>query len=251
MKCKSWSARERSVYKVAFARSIRIRTFRFENQSIESKERELPTPWSAPIRAAKQLTIFPTKRVTSGAWAKVFTQAVADFNALSGTQSLGVTFVVGSSAPDPSGVGGADVQFDTINGAAKFTCFNQVFSDSLSGVAMEGHTQLVMTTFGTTTTIAKAFIFVPATPKFKNGKGRVVGDPGKLVIAAHELIHACGLSNSDHSSFNNGDLFNSPMMGNEGSTPAKDTMTPFGLTAPVMPPIVLAAPTIALIQNNW
>jgi hypothetical protein len=41
------------------------------------------------------------------------------------------------------------------------------------------------------------------------------------------------------------------MDGNEGSTPANDTMTPFGLTAPVMPPIVLAGPTITLIQNNW
>ncbi len=211
----------------------------------------MPTQWSAPIKAAKQLSIFPTSRVTGGPWAKVFTKALAEFNALSAKHSLGVTFAVASSASDPSGVGGADVQFDTINGTANFISFNQTFSDKLSGDVMEGHTNLVKMTFGSSTTVAKAFIFVPATPKIGGKTGRVIGDPGKLVIAAHELIHACGLDNSDHSSFSNADLFISPMEANQGKTPAGDTMHPFGLTAPVMPPVVLAGPTITLIQNNW
>ncbi len=211
----------------------------------------MPTPWTAPVRAAKQLSIFPTPQVTKGAWAKVFTKAMAEVNALSAKHSLGVTFVLATSAPDPSGVGGADVQFDTINGTANFTAFNQSFTDKLSGDAMKGHTNLVMQVFGSTKTVAKAFTYVPATPKIRGPNGRLLGDPGKLVIAAHELIHALGLDNSDHSGLSDADLFSSPMESSQGTTPAGDTLHPWGLTAPVMPPIVLAGPTITLIQNNW
>lgn len=211
----------------------------------------MPTPWTAQVRAAKQLSIFPTSRVTKGPWAKVFSQAMTDVNALSAKHSLGVVFVLATSAPDPSGVGGADVQFDTIAGTASFTAFNQTFTDKLSGDVMEGHTNLVKQILGSSTTIAKAFTYVPATPKIGGPKGRGLGDPGKLVIAAHELIHALGLDNSDHSSFSAGDLFNSPMEANSGRTPAGDTMHPWGLTAPIMPPVVLSSATVALIQSNW
>jgi hypothetical protein len=211
----------------------------------------MPTPWSNAIKAVKQLTIFPTSKVTGGPWAKVFTNALAEFNKLSAKHSLGVTFVVATTAPDPSGVGGADVQFDTINGTANFTSFNQAFSTTLSGNATAGDTEIVSEVFGSKKTIAKAFVFVPATPKVGSATGRVVGDPVKLVIAAHELIHACGLDNSDHSSFAKADLFFSPMQVSQGATPAADSLTPFGLSAPVMPPLVLAAPTIKLIQTNW
>ncbi len=209
----------------------------------------MPTPWSAPIRAARQLSIFPTSKVTGGPWKTVFTKALAEFNALSTKHSLGVTFSLAATAPDPSGVGGADVQFDTINGTVNFTCFNQAFSDNLSGTAMEGHTRSVMQVFGANRTIAKAFIFVPATPQ--SGK-RVVGNPMKLLMAVHEMIHACGLDNADHSSLtNNADVFVSGLQFQAGANPDADRGTPFGMSTPVMPPIVLAQPTITLIQNNW
>ncbi|WP_374309906.1 hypothetical protein [Methylocella sp.] len=211
----------------------------------------MPTPWTAAVKAAGRLSIFPTPNVAKGAWGKVFAKAMADVNALSAKHSLGVVFVLATSPPDPSGVGGADVQFDTINGTASFTAFNQSFSDKLSGDAMEGHTNLVKQVFGSNATVAKAFTYVPATPKIGGAKGRLLGDPGRLVIAAHELIHALGLDNSDHSSLSSADLFSSPMEAQQGTAPAADTLHPWGLTAPVMPPIVLAGPTITLIQNNW
>jgi hypothetical protein len=212
----------------------------------------MPVPWDDPIKATKQLSIFPTSKVTSGPWAKAFTNALAEFNKLSNKHSLGVTFVLVKNAPDPSGVGGADVQFDTINGKANFTCFNKPFSFTLAGTALLGHTSTISQVFGSKERVAKAFIHVPATPSFGGRTGRVLGDPGKLVMAAHELIHACGLDEKkDHSSLSNAEIFFSPMQAIQGATPSDDRMTPFGLSAPVMPPLVLAAPTIKLIQTNW
>lgn len=212
----------------------------------------MATPWDDPIKATKQLSIFPTKKVTGGPWGKVFANAIAEFNKLSAKHSLNVTFVLATQPPDPSGVGGADVQFDTINGTSNFTSFNQPFSFTLSGAATLGHTSQIIQIFGSKSRMAKAFIHVPATPSFTGRFGRVLGDPAKLVMATHELIHACGLDEkNDHSSFSHPDIFFSPLQANQGTTPALDTLTPFGLTSPVMPPLVLAAPTINLIQTNW
>ncbi|VTZ27058.1 conserved hypothetical protein [Methylocella tundrae] len=210
----------------------------------------MPTPWSAPIKAAKQLSIFPTSKVTGGPWKAVFTKALAEFNALSAKHSLGVTFAIASSAPDPSGVGGADVQFDTINGTANFTCFNQAFSDKLSGNAMEGHTKVISQVFGSTKSIAKAFIFVPATPRVGAASSRVVGDPVKLVIATHEMIHACGLDNSEHTALKDADLFFDVPSLRDKVHPADDRIA-VGNPIVEMPPLFLSAPTIKLIQTNW
>jgi hypothetical protein len=209
----------------------------------------VPTPWSDPIKATKQLKIFPTANVSGGPWAGVFKNALAEFNKLSAKHSLGVSFVLAMSAPDPSGVGGADVQFDAINGTVNFTCFNQAFSETLGGTDLIGHTSNVMQVFGSTKTIAKAFIFVPATQSFGAGIGRGVGDPVKLVIAAHELIHACGLDNSEHSK-NNGDLFFGFPSAREKVHPADDRLA-VGNPAKEIPPLFLVAPTIKLIQTNW
>jgi hypothetical protein len=143
------------------------------------------------------------------------------------------------------------VQFDTINGKSDFICFNKTFSFTLAGTALQGHTSIISQVFGSRKEIAKAFIHVPATPMIGDLHPRGLGDPAKLVIAAHELIHACGLDDSEHSSLSDPDLYSSPLQSQQGVAPANDSTTPFGLTSPVMPPLVLAGPTITLIQNNW
>ncbi|ACK52799.1 hypothetical protein Msil_3918 [Methylocella silvestris BL2] len=210
----------------------------------------MPTPWPDYVKTTKRLTIFPTSSVTSGPWGKVFSKAIAEFNTLSANNSLGVTFALGSSAPDPSGVGGADVQFSTINGAVQFTCLDHQFSYTLAGTALQGHTSVVKSGFDASSMkVAKAFICVPATPT--NSLRRIMGDPAKLVLAAHELIHACGLDDTDHTSFAAADLFFYPLQDNPGSTPSGDTLTPFGKSTPAMPPLVLSSDTIKLIQTNW
>jgi len=60
----------------------------------------MPTPWHDSIKKTGQLTIFPKPSVTSGAWGVVFTDALAEFNALSSKRSLGVTFVETKDPPN-------------------------------------------------------------------------------------------------------------------------------------------------------
>lgn len=207
---------------------------------------EMATPWEDPIKASKSLSIFAGSSVTGGAWAKVFTDAIAQFNSLSAANSLGVTFTQASSAPDPSGVGGADVQFEAASGTVSFMSFGQQISVTTDGKSLRGDTKQVKTVFGNTVRIAKAFIVVPATPQVDALPVRGVGDGVKLVIAVHELIHALGLSNADHSP---DDLFHGSPQPRAGAKPEDDKLEVNGPRR--LPPLFLASKTIAAIQTNW
>ena len=170
-------------------------------------------PWEDRIRNTKQLSVFPGPKVTKGSWKAVFASALKEFNRLSNSLNLGVTLIGPpqvTAPPDPSGFGGANVQFEIGNGTCNFTSFNTQFSITLDGDRANGETQHVKTVFNGITRIAQAFIFVPATPRITlNPSSRPAGDAVRLVIAVHELIHACGLEGStgsvgDHTQ--NGDL---------------------------------------------
>jgi hypothetical protein len=201
----------------------------------------MPTPWENPIRAGRQLTIAPGSGLAGSGWAAVLPRAITEFNRLSTADTLGVTFVASTTRPDPAGPGGASVQFDIGNGAVTFTSFGTPFSLTVDGNGLIGHTQVVKTVFGNVQRIAKAFIFVPATPRSGGPTGRVIGDPAKLVMAVHEFIHACGLNNSEHSGTG---LFNGFPSLSAGSNPAQDRVDG-------MPPIALAGATATIIRGNW
>jgi hypothetical protein len=209
----------------------------------------MATSWEDPIKKTKHLSIFPTSDVTSGAWAGVFSNALTEFNKLSSHHHLGVTVVKSATPPDPSGPGGADVQFDTLSGTKTFMSFGQQFSQTLDGNGVIAATQQIKTVVFSTTRIAKAFIYVPATPSTSPPNTRVVGDPVKLVIAVHELIHACGLENSDHTGTDGDVFFGFPSL-RERVRPADDRLA-VGSPAKELPPIVLVPATVKLIQANW
>jgi hypothetical protein len=62
------------------------------------------TPWVDEVKNRKVLTIFPTQKVTNNAsWLQTFTAAIADFNKISTSSTLGVTFASppGVTRPDP------------------------------------------------------------------------------------------------------------------------------------------------------
>jgi hypothetical protein len=210
------------------------------------EENAMATPWDDPIKKTKTLTVFPGSSVSGGSWASVFASAIQEFNNLSNTHKLGVSLSQSATAPDPSGVGGADVQFEAGNGTVNFTSFGQTISVTVNGDALGGDTQQVKLVFGSIQKIAKAFIVVPATPKVNANPPRNVGDGVKLVIAVHELIHACGLSNQDH---NLDDLFNGFPQVRAGSKPQDDKIEVNQNKR--LPPLFLSAKTAGVIQANW
>src|ERR1700736_3150278 len=204
----------------------------------------MATPWEDPIRKGKQLTICPGTMIAKSSWAKTLPDAVKEFNALSTANSLGVTFVQSSTPPDPNGPAGADVLFQTANGAVTFVSFGTNFSLTVDGSGLIGHTQLIKTVFNNVEKVAKAFVFVPATPQGGSGKAqREVGPGVKLVMLVHEMIHACGLSIPDHSS---DDIFNGFPQLRMGSNAAGDKVE--ASSTAIMPPLVMLAKTAKLIQ---
>jgi hypothetical protein len=78
----------------------------------------------------------------------------------------------------------------------------------------------------------------------------------KLFIAVHELIHACGLSNADHST-SDPDLFVGQPQPNPGATPQADKLNlrlqpPLNLPFdPPTPPLFITARTAGLIKSVW
>jgi hypothetical protein len=182
------------------------------------------TPWVDEVKNRKVLTIFPTKKVTDNpAWLQVFKDAIAEFNKIStdAAPNLGVTFASPPDVkrPDPVGEDGAEVQFDLGNGKLEYEAVGQKFvaTDSttkqpinFSPTALHGYTEQLKLSSGGPFRVRRAFIFVPATPMIgaamRVGKGpddfrtvqRLAGSGVRLYIAVHEMIHACGLSNSEH-----------------------------------------------------
>jgi|SRR5262245_29077987 len=219
----------------------------------------MATPWIDKVKKTKQLTVFSTLAVSRGPWAAVFTKALQEFNRLSTTMNLGVTLTQTTTPPATNGLGGADVNFDAARGKVRFTVLGNELSVDVIGSAMGGHTQIISwENDKKVKEIIKAFIFVPSAPMINAGLAghqilRGVGDGVKLCIAVHELVHACGLANADHSPELNPDIFIAQPQPHEGTT-AQDDKLRIRLDPPpplFVPPIILTARTAGLIKSNW
>jgi hypothetical protein len=198
--------------------------------------------WIPSVRSGGQLTIYMASSIAGTAWENVFRQGVNDFNVLARGHNLGVSFVWSEDAPTDSG-GGAAVKVESADGPITFTYAGTEFSRTLSGSQMHGATFQIRRDAG----IEKAFIYVPTQPLINTPRGqRPVGDGVKKVIAVHELVHAGGLENSDHTQ---DDVFQGTPQVDYGQSPARDRV-PIG-RGRFMPPIVMGATTIQRIRQNW
>lgn len=211
------------------------------------------------VKSTKQLTVYPTSGVTQGTWGPIFTQAIQEFNRISTAMQIGITLVVSSTPPDANGFGGANVNFDIGSGTMNYTVLGNDLTLNVVGDGMHGHTQLAKSPNSQgVLEVVKAYTYVPATPMiYAGGAGRQVrrgvGDGIKLVIAVHELVHACGLSNADHSPGNEPDIFIAQPQPVDGARPQDDKLL-LRITRPnniFAPPNFLTGRTAALIANNW
>ena len=230
-------------------------------------------PWDPPIRnrKPKELTVFVTSNVT-GAWRTAFTDALAEFNRLSKAHNLGVTMATSTTPPHPDTSAGADIQFDTGNGTVTVKAFGQTFvTQNFSGTSLHGLTRTIsaVDADGSNKRIQRAFIFVPATPMIHASKHvgpkpddftqvqREVGAGVRRFIAVHELVHACGPENADHTVMGPGaDILCDHPQPSAGpfDDPSKDRLL-LHLAHPqpnvFSPPIIMKTPTANLLRNNW
>jgi hypothetical protein len=193
---------------------------------------EMAAPWVRSVRTAKQLTVFRAASA-SGPWAGVLTTAIARFNDLSTKLRLGVSLNAVTTPPDANGLGGANVQFATSHGAYSFQGMGAQGSGNLPANANGGITHLV----SLNGECAKAFVFLPV------GSGH--HEFMKVCMAVHELIHATGLQNSDHSSDGDPDVFCSSL------TPSGSGVQCGVFANRTMPPIWMTNRTAQKIQALW
>ena len=221
----------------------------------------MATSWYDTIKKTKQLTVFLDPMLAKLQWKAAFDDAFKQFNALSKLHSLGVTLAISTTPPNPKGFGGADVQFATAVGPYKFTSFDQEFKGTLDGNGTHAKTAQIKYQDGRGQAIGKAFIQVPTTPQI-GAPSRVAGDPVKMVMAVHELIHACGLDDNDHSPLTDPDVFYDSPSPVVGPQPKDDRMQLIQRTQKpgqprpsqvykLMPPVFLNGRTADLIQKNW
>jgi hypothetical protein len=224
-------------------------------------------PWVDGIKQAGQLTIGFDASLARAGWDGVFRNAITEFNKLSTTHNLGVTFV------QTQDLQAANVEARAARGDFEFEYPPHIAKKKITfdGATVHGLCKPVMSQTRNRRTrtdevrLMKAFIYVPAAPLTdKNAKGRVVGDPVKLVIAVHEMIHACGLVENDEHSVD--DIFSWPQL-HVGNQPNDDRLATLGGTVTFpgkpgqpprtghstidMPPLFLKAETATKVRDLW
>jgi hypothetical protein len=198
-------------------------------------------PWTDSVRQSGKLTI--SIGTLAGTWGHVFREALHEFNVLSAAYKLGVTITESKPAADDKA--GANVSVQTGSGPISASYDNQTKAEDFDGGRLHGRTLLFWRDPGNV--VEKGFIFLPSQPRVNTPRGqRPVGAGVMKVIAAHELLHACGLEDADHS----GDLFQANPRVNPGDSAAGDKVL-IGTGPKSMPPLVLDGATTKNIKDLW
>jgi hypothetical protein len=200
----------------------------------------MPTQWTNTIRQTGQLTVKFNAQIRNSTWGNVAQRSITQFNRLSQRHRLGVKLKATTTAT-------ANVLVSFVNGTASFSSGNTRHNVSLAGNRLHGRTVKL----SRSSRIFQAYVFLPSNPQIQTPSvPRGVGDGVKLVIAVHEFIHCCGLSDSDHTS---DDLFAAYPSTSLGNTSQRDRVVvqPSGGRQRTMPPLFLGATTISRLRVLW
>jgi hypothetical protein len=193
--------------------------------------------WNDSIRARGRLRVFPGTTAQRSAWRDVVERAVTEFNRLSRETGMGVLLERVRAEAD------AEVLVETALRGIAGTFGGQAIDRPFDGTLMHGRTLQVLRD----DRMERALVFLPAAPQLTSGRRRREAGPGvKLFIAVHELIHACGLSDAEHS---NDDVFMGYPQVDAGSRPADDRVRVTYERR--MPPLQVSAGTAARVRALW
>jgi hypothetical protein len=202
-------------------------------------------PWADRVRQRGRLSVYIAMGVAR-VWDNILRNAIREFNVLSRSEMLGVFLTQTTVAPAVLGNGGADVSVATANGQISCTYESVTRTSHFDGSRIHG----ITLQYQIDNKIEKAFIFLPDAPMVNTPRGvRAVGAGVMKIIAVHEFVHACGLSNAEHST---DDLFQASPQVDPGITAAGDRVRiESGGNMRWMPPLVLSQTTARLIQRVW
>jgi hypothetical protein len=223
-----------------------------------------PIPWRDEVKRTSKLTLALDPSIGQHGWAKPFQDGVAAFNAL----RLGVSYELTNDQVKANVVAQAKTEKFTFGyDDGEFKKEEEEYA--FDGTSVHGHCSMLSGNVRNRTTrsfelrMIRAFIFVPAKPSAAPMRRGIVGDPVKMVVAVHEMVHACGLDNDHHTV---DDVFCWPKAKYDPENPDNDRVEAYtgrrepiviagqNRTRPVMvsmPPIVLNAPTQEKIRKLW
>lgn len=215
----------------------------------------MPTPWIDGIQKAHKLTLFPGPQLLKApAWGQaLFQRTLQEFNRLANVNKFGVVLVRSKRAPQADGTG-ANVQLEVTSGVHEYFDENDAKVTGTLDVspgAMRGVTYPVPIREPGRRT-KRAFCFVPIHPVAR--PGREIGGGIKTGLALHELLHACGLNETDTPHRTANDIYRTGLFVQTGATPKDDKFT-FSEGTPPQPDKVgqfkLTADTVSLVQAIW
>lgn len=201
------------------------------------------TPWIRSVRESGQLSVYKGGSLI-GDWSAAFDRAMDDLNALCRQQNLGVQLVQTTEPADPSGMGGANVQVE-VGLSFSISGLGPSLTASVENGRAHGSTAkyAVPQSGASDLAIVRALVLCPPSVS-PEGRGGGVGV--KLVVMAHELVHALGVG--IHSPYEQNDLMNSsfePELGGDRLHTVNYTGRRF------MPPIGISGPTAQAIRGLW
>lgn len=200
----------------------------------------MATRWIRSVRETGELTISLNSRLHNTVWQTVIRRSVRGFNRLSQQNQIGVQLRI-VNATD------SNIVVDILDGSASIDVDQGItHSISLSGNALQGHTTNLSRTSG----LFKSYMFLPSNPQINTPDGqRAVGNGVKLVIAVHEFIHCCGLSNDEHSI---DDIFTANPSVDYGRRPNQDVVEiqAHGRRRRA-PPLFLESTTVSALRSLW
>jgi hypothetical protein len=201
--------------------------------------------WIRKVKETKRLLVYVDPTVQTGMWGSLIDASIGEFNQLSKQHRLGVTLQKSGDPPIP-GRGGADVLVASANGQIDFRYDGIEQTLPFDGTRLHGKTRQIRTDQG----MEKAYMYLPAQPMINTPNGRrAVGPAIMKLIAVHELVHACGLVDAEHSTR---DLFQGNPNVDYGQSAARDrAMGKRGNLTVWMPPLFLSAETARRIKDNW
>jgi len=201
----------------------------------------MSTQWEDSIRKSGQLSVSFNSQIQNSVWGKVVKKSINEFNRLSRRHRLGVRLVKSTAT-------NANVIVNLADGTASFSYDNTEHTISLPGGGLQGHTSLL----SRSGKMFQSYVFLPSDPQINTPDGtRGVGNGVKLVIAVHEFIHCCGLSNAEHS---RDDIFTGHPSVDMGSTPSKDVVVIHAKgkrRRRTAPPLFLRTTTVSRVRALW
>jgi hypothetical protein len=200
----------------------------------------MTTQWINSVQQTGELKVKFSSQLANSSWNAVVRNAVREFNRLTQKHQLGVQLkIVSTEAFDVVvNIADGDVTFNIDK-----TTSHRI---SLSGTALQGHTS----NLSRSGKQFKSYIFLPNDPQVNTPNGqRSVGNKVKLVIAVHEFIHCCGLSNQEHS---HNDIFNGYPTVDYGEKPNQDVLIiPSQGKRRTAPPTFIESTTVSRLRALW